>query len=181
MEKFKDIELAIFDLDGTVVNLSVDWGILKSKLSSFVHEKTGEKVEFTPLNKTVEKYPSLRNELFVIIQRCELEKISEAALNEKTAALMKELASSGVKLAIFSTNMKETVKRALSKFNLENFFESIISREDVKNTKPDKEGIDLIMKQFNAPKEKTIYIGDKEADYDAAQRAGIKFLSVEDI
>jgi phosphoglycolate phosphatase-like HAD superfamily hydrolase len=52
---------------------------------------------------------------------------------------------------------------------------AIVSKDDVRFTKPNPEGFSLF-KEFQRSKDLFIMIGDSSADRDAAARAGVDFL-----
>lgn len=146
----EDIELVVFDLDGTLINLKVDWAELKQNMKS---ENDYE---------TIEKY--------------ELENIADAEPIELTVKLAKKLKNEGKKLAIFSSNMRKTVEKALKILDLEVDF--IVAREDVKNLKPAPEGLEKIAAKFKIAKDKIVYIGDRGIDKIAAEKASISFILI---
>jgi len=81
-----------------------------------------------------------------------------------------------VKLAI-NTNRSSSAKDILKRFDIANFFEIVITILDVKNPKPDPEGLLIIAERFRLPKKNILYIGDSAVDSLTAQAAGIPFAA----
>jgi pyrophosphatase PpaX len=75
-------------------------------------------------------------------------------------------------LAICSTAPSKKIREELGK--LAPLFSLIVGANDVKNIKPDPEGIHIILKYFGVSPEKAIIIGDSECDIEAGKAAGVK-------
>jgi pyrophosphatase PpaX len=79
-------------------------------------------------------------------------------------------------LAIFTGRVQKEMEYTLRSSKLRNFFQSILTVEDVARSKPDPEGL---LKILNGRKpEIALYIGDNVDDALAAQAAGIRFVGV---
>ena len=63
-------------------------------------------------------------------------------------------------------------------YNLESILDFSISGDEVKNFKPDPEGIVKTLKYFNAKPDQAIFIGDSLHDLGAARNANVKFIGV---
>ena len=150
-----NIELVIFDLDGTLTNLKVDWGKLRTAKK---HERDWE---------TIERY--------------ELANIDQAEPIERNVVCVKGLRESGCRLAICSSNMYETVVQSLKILGIRDCFEIIVGGDNVNNQKPDPEGLDTIVKILGVAKDKTLFIGNNWKDEEAGKRANIQTVLLESI
>lgn len=150
-----NIELAIFDLDGTLINLKVDWNALK-RARMFERD-------------------------WVTIRQYELENMDHAKPIERGIEHVKKFKSLGCKLAICSSNMYETILQSLKKLELDKCFDYIIAGDHVYNHKPDPEGLNRIVKYFNVDKRKTVFIGNDWKDEVAGRRANIHTVLLEKI
>jgi HAD superfamily phosphoserine phosphatase-like hydrolase len=182
VEKFKNIELFIFDLDGTICKLDIDWDELKN----FLRKKYGTDLNFEYLDVGIENLErklgeKAKKEAYEIVRKYELRGVKKLKPIKKVLKLIKILKQQNKTLAIFSSNLKETVEKALKKLKIIEDFEIIISKEDVKKHKPSCEGLKKIIKLSKVSKEKVIYIGDKKKDLEAGKRAGIKTILVSQI
>lgn len=90
------------------------------------------------------------------------------------------LEGAGVKFGIVtSRRFNEPLLTTLRAYNLDKFFMAIISASDVKNAKPDPEGISLAMKMLGVDegdKGSVFIVGDAVADMQAGKNAGIKTI-----
>jgi HAD superfamily hydrolase (TIGR01509 family) len=95
----------------------------------------------------------------------------EAGVLEMIPALAKDYT-----LAI-CTNRGESVDLYLEHYKIKDCFSYVITAMDVPNPKPSPDGVLKILDYFDAEPEKTLFIGDSEADYYAATAAGTRFLA----
>jgi HAD superfamily hydrolase (TIGR01549 family) len=78
-----------------------------------------------------------------------------------------------IKLAILSLNTRQTIKKSLELVDLEDFFDLIIGREDVRSWKPNPEGLIKIKNYFNVKKQDMVFFGDLENDIKTGKNAEI--------
>jgi len=187
---FDGKKVIIFDLDGTVVNLSADWMSLQKALIDQYKEIYNEECTFSSisacLSKIVEKNDIQNLEIFFnIIRQYELENIQENEPIEETIFFINNKVLFGVKnntkLAIFSLNTRATIIRSLKLANILDKFGFFVGREDVRKWKPDPEGLLKIKNNFKVKKEEMIYFGDLEKDILAGKNAGIEAYLIYDL
>jgi phosphoglycolate phosphatase-like HAD superfamily hydrolase len=90
------------------------------------------------------------------------------------------LKSAGYSLGIYTLASRKQLNMTLTKHNIAHFFNpnSIISRNDVKKTKPDPEGVLLAFNGCSVYPHSGIYIGDMPADIKAGNSAGAITIGV---
>jgi HAD superfamily hydrolase (TIGR01509 family) len=69
------------------------------------------------------------------------------------------------------------MEKVLADFDLETYFEIVMTAATVKHPKPDPEQLLKIMETFNLQPEELLFIGDSEYDCQAAVRANSKFVA----
>jgi HAD superfamily hydrolase (TIGR01509 family) len=92
--------------------------------------------------------------------------------------ILNELKSRGVLLSIFTGKGREATTITLKKLGIYDYFDLIITGDEVKEHKPSPEGIQIFLKKYNLNKNEVIMIGDSPSDIKAAHSAGIKVVSV---
>jgi HAD superfamily hydrolase (TIGR01549 family) len=92
--------------------------------------------------------------------------------------LLQLIKDGGIHLAIFTGKGRKAAVITLEKLKIINYFDSIITGDDVKKHKPSAEGIIKFINEFNLDKEKVLMIGDSTGDIKASREAGIKVASV---
>ena len=187
---FKSKNIIVFDLDGTIVRLSVDWMSLKEKLYNDYKKIYSENCSFesisTCLSKLVEKGDEeVLGNFFEIIRQYELVNIYDNQPIKETIFFINNLEIFGldksVKLAILSLNTRKTIVTSLKLANISYKFDYIIGREDVRNWKPDPEGLLRIQDFYKVKKEEMIYFGDLKKDILTGKSAGIDVFLIEDL
>jgi HAD superfamily hydrolase (TIGR01549 family) len=86
--------------------------------------------------------------------------------------------SKNILLAIFTGKGREAATITLKKLEIYDYFDMIITGDDVKEHKPSAEGINNFIKKFNLDKARVLMIGDASPDFKAARSAGVKIASV---
>jgi histidinol-phosphate aminotransferase len=79
-------------------------------------------------------------------------------------------------LGIFTGRPKKDAMDALRRFGKESIFDVVITDDDVRQRKPDPEGLILAMESLRS--NRAIYIGDSRDDREAARRASVEFVEV---
>jgi len=87
----------------------------------------------------------------------------------ETLATLRTLKRLGYKMGIITNTSKEAVDLIFSKNKLREFFEVVITREDVKRLKPDPEGVLLALKRLGETE--FFLVGDSIYDAQAAEKA----------
>lgn len=79
-----------------------------------------------------------------------------------------------IPLGIFTGKGRDTSIITLKAITLFEYFDLIITGDDVKEHKPSPEGINIFLTKFNLPPEKVLMVGDTITDVIAAKNAGVK-------
>jgi len=102
------------------------------------------------------------------------ENLDNVKLYENITEVFDELKKRNKKIAIVSSAKKEQIEKIIDKNNLKNYFDLILAKEDVIETKPNPEIIYKAINYFNEDLDKTIIIGDSPHDILAGHNARIK-------
>jgi pyrophosphatase PpaX len=87
--------------------------------------------------------------------------------------LLERIRASGRRLALMTGVERAVMEPTLDAFGLQAYFDERITVDDVRNSKPDPEGILLALTRIGADPKRSIYIGDSPADIVAGRRAGV--------
>ena len=87
--------------------------------------------------------------------------------------LIKALKTHGVKLGIVTNKPRFLTHKLSAELKLNQHFGSILSPEDVSQSKPDPEALFLAAQQLGVNPENCWYVGDHERDIEAGRRAGM--------
>ena len=168
----------LFDWDGGLANTLDLW--LRS------YRKTFKELAFTPTDREIIKEVfgtwTGAKKLRVNNLKKFNEKLQEnfnsirdkTKLHDGVKETLLDLKEKGKKLAIVSTSKKQDVViPILKREKLENLFDVILGKEDVKEYKPSPEIIYKALELMNGKKEVAIIIGDSGKDVNAGKNAGI--------
>ncbi len=151
----------IFDMDGTVVDVTYDWNQIKAELDT-----QGKPILF--YLKSLEE-PE-KSEKWKILEKYEREATQKARLKPGIREFLDLLSQKGVKKALVTNNSQRSVSFLLEKFNLE--FDCVISRESGL-WKPSGAPFKAVLKKLGLKKKQCCVVGDSHFDIKAAQEAGI--------
>ncbi|MBN1800223.1 MAG: HAD family hydrolase [Candidatus Lokiarchaeota archaeon] len=187
---FSNKKAIIFDLDGTILHLKVNWDDLRKKLSKRCLDNYGEKRTFKRVSEYLDIIVSKgdENELektFELIKRYELDKIEKIEVLEDPIFFINNYKLFGIKnkpiFAILSLNMRKTVQKALKFAKIYDKFDFIVGREDVRKWKPNPEGLLLIKDKFGLKNEEMVYFGDLQSDILTGRNAKIDAYPINEL
>jgi len=175
-------KVIVFDLDGTIVNLMADWPTLKKILKERYNQLYDDSCNFRSISRCLSEVVNKNDEeelfkFFDIIRTYEMENIYDTTMIDEIVYFIKHKEQFGVKeevkLAILSLNTRRTIMKSLQLAGIENYFDFIVGREDVRSWKPDPEGLIKIKEYFKVKERDMVYFGDLENDIKTGRNAGI--------
>ena len=84
----------------------------------------------------------------------------------------------GFVLGILSTKFRYRISEILKRYDLTEQFSAIVGGEDVQKSKPDPEGLQLLLEQIAMEPDQAILIGDSITDAKTAFRGRVDFIAV---
>lgn len=164
--------LLIFDFDGTIATLRVDWQALKRKM-----QECFPSVDFSSLGRGIEHMheqcsASDRERGFQIIRDFESGHMNLLLENSPICAWIREHRND-YQFAICSSNMHATVVAALKILKLESVFSVIVGSDDCSKLKPNPDALLSILEKSNIPASEAFYCGDTYDDLSAGERADV--------
>ncbi|MFX1313192.1 MAG: HAD-IA family hydrolase [Promethearchaeota archaeon] len=187
---FETKKVIVFDLDGTIVHLKIDWKFLKSKLTKKYNTIYDDKCNFTSisscLSKVVERNDKkVLESFFNVIRKYELENIEETVPIEESIFFINNRhlfrIYKDIKLTILSLNTRNTIIKSLKLAKIFKKIDFIVGREDVRHWKPDPEGLIKIKSHYKLKNEEMIYFGDLENDLKTGQNANIETYYIDEL
>ncbi len=92
--------------------------------------------------------------------------------------VLKIIKETGIRLGVFTGKGREAATITLKLLHIFEYFDLIVTGDDVENHKPHPEGILKFAGEFGLAKNRILLLGDAPADIEAARSAGIKIASV---
>ncbi|MCM3639361.1 pyrophosphatase PpaX [Sporosarcina luteola] len=91
---------------------------------------------------------------------------------------LRQLKSSGFKMAIVSTKRNNMIMKGLRLMEAEDLFDTVIGLDDVEHAKPHPEPLLLAMERLNSIPAETLMIGDNVHDILGGKNAGVRTAGV---
>jgi HAD superfamily hydrolase (TIGR01549 family) len=157
---------AIFDMDGTVVDVPYDWKKIKEEL------RTEGKPILVHIKSLSEPEKSAK---WKILERYEREATQTAVLKEGMKEFLQYLKERGLKIALVTNNSRINVDFLLGKFNLN--FDYVLSRERGL-WKPSGAPFFAVLKELNLHRNECCVIGDTRFDIEAAREVQISKIYI---
>lgn len=206
-KKLASLDLVIFDLDGTLIDSNGVHNYLDIELAhSLGEDKNSEEIllerdEFFKKNKTGDiylnyckylktKYKSDLSKEEILQYRRDLSKKVSKDIKYKPDAdkMIKYLKSQKIKIALGTVSRRETLdiyvnenENIKSKCNLQEYFDFIVTKDDVKLKKPNPEVYNKIIEKFNiSDLSRCVVIEDSLTGVLAAKNANIDVIVIYD-
>ncbi len=184
LKMLQDIKLVVFDLDGTIAELRVDWPGLRRELHDHFKINYDFDSDFTPFDSEIEKAGAelgdkALKEAYEIVERYELENIEKVTPIAGSVEIVRDLKRAGKTLAILSGNTRSAIELALGYLKIRKYFDIIVSKEDVRKHKPDPEGLFLIKDKVGVEITEVCLIGDRHTDMECAANANALAITIE--
>jgi len=91
---------------------------------------------------------------------------------------LEELQSRGFQLGIVSSKLRFGVERGLKRFEMMEYFEVLITADDVTHHKPHPEPLLRALERFDAVPHEALYVGDSIHDMRSGRAAGVRTAAV---
>lgn len=181
--------LLIFDLDDTLVHSKIDF----VKLGNWIREQmirrqiidsnheglysmSVSQMLYLAKECDLKKGTRHAQELWQKVEEAEMEGALRATVEKDVHKILEALKKKDYFLSIFTNNSSLVAKTVLERFNLIDFIDETVTRDDIKLLKPDPEGLLLLKEKFENQVHKMFFIGDSWIDGVAANRAQMPFI-----
>lgn len=185
-------KLVIFDLDGVLISAKdIHYEALNTAIKEVGEQyiiTRDEHLNFYDGLKTTSKLEKLSQDKGLPLeshekiwkhkQKITKEKLKELTPKDNLTKTFEYIKSKGCKIACCSNSIRPTIYTALSKIGAMEFFDLVVSNQDVKNQKPHPEMFWNAMSSMSVTPEETLIIEDSPHGLLAAQRCGCDYLRV---
>jgi HAD superfamily hydrolase (TIGR01509 family) len=181
MTKFKGI---IFDVDGTLTSTNelifASFNFITKKYLNKTVTPDEIIAMFGPTEDVIlkewcgEDYPAARIEYYNFYK----DNHNMAGLYPGIKDVLEIIKNKKIPLSIYTGKGRDSAVITLKHLDIFDYFDMIVTGDDVVNHKPSPEGITKFVDEFKLPNENVLMIGDAVSDIIAARAAGVKVASV---
>lgn len=181
-------QLAIFDLDGTLINSIEDLADAVNYSLQIMHYPTHPVSSYyyfvgDGVKKLCERAlpegapPEQADHLLAMFQAYYEEHcMDHTRPYEGISDVLHELKSVGILLAVASNKPQEFTEKIVTHFFGDQCFSKILGGNDIRPKKPSPEILIEILNYFAVPRQDVVMIGDSNVDIQTAQNAGISSI-----
>ena len=163
------IKAVIFDLDGTLIHLPIDYESLFQEFSKIM--KTAD---VHPLAKRISELDEkTKRKIFEVWDNTELAALTDMTVNDEGIAIYKKFSEKP--RALVTLQGKALVQNVLKRLDLS--FDFVFTREYCLNR---VEQLKIAAEKLGAPFQNILFIGNTDDDFLAARKVGCKFWRVKD-
>lgn len=178
------VRAVLFDLDGTLIDtneLIIDSFKHTFKVLKDIEPERDQIISWfgEPLFKTMGKFFDDVEEAISIYREYNLNHHDERiSLYNNTKEMLISLRKRGYKLGIVTSKNKGTALKGLEFLGIRDYFDAIVTSDDVENHKPHREPVLKACGLLSIPPEEVIMVGDSMYDILSGRSAGSKTCGV---
>jgi phosphoglycolate phosphatase len=182
------IKAILFDFDGTLTELTIDFRQAKEDMFSigdkYLPSGSARECEGPFILDTIyaiearcgEAAPAFRKEALDRLTQIELETSKGKDVFPFTRGLLKELRDKGIKVAILTRSCKEALLRVFP--DMMDYVDAVVTREDVKYVKPHPSHAEKTLSILGVEPHEAMIVGDQKTDIMAGRALDIRTVGV---
>ena len=187
---FGRIKAIIFDFDGTLAVLNIDFSLMRERIFDLmrgygiqdetIQEKYLLEITDEAYQLLWEKDPTgaeaFYQESHHILHEVEMKAAEEGRLIPGTEATLERLRKRGIKIGIITRNCEDAVRKVFP--GIDDFCDVFVSRNSVKKVKPHPDHLTYVMRRLKISGEEAVMVGDHMIDVQAGRNVGMKTIGV---
>ena len=190
MLKLLHINAIIFDFDGTLAVLNIDFSSLRKKILDLIiyygirEEMIQEHYVLEIIDEVYqilgERNPSsaeaFYRESHQTLHEVEMSAAKKGNLIPGTRATLERLRKNGIKVGIVTRNCEDAVREVFP--DIDNLCDVFVSRNSVKKVKPHPDHLTQVLDSLRISGQDSVMIGDHVMDVQAGKKVGMKTIGV---
>ncbi|WP_232702404.1 HAD family hydrolase [Halobacterium wangiae] len=170
-----DYDAVVYDLDGTLARLDVDWEQVERDVAVRLREADVDPDNFDTWGLLdAAEDAGIGEDVNDIIAEHE----RDGATRSERLPCADELADLDVPLGVCSLNCEAACRIALERHDILDNFEVVAGRDTVPARKPDPRALTWVLDELDVDPERALFVGDSSSDETTADRAGTAFRRV---
>jgi phosphoglycolate phosphatase len=189
------IKAVIFDLDGTLKEFNLDIKACRTEIINLLTQQGFSRSLFSiketafdmlvnvkkHLNtKGMEKqeFTKIKDMVFSVVEDFELKAARTAKMFAGIPETLKTLRDMKLKIALCTISSEKTTSYILKRFNLEQFFDAVITRESVFEVKPHPTHLEAALDAVKVSSQEAVLVGDSVKDIECAIQLNVLAVGV---
>jgi phosphoglycolate phosphatase len=168
----KGYEAVVYDLDGTLVRLAVDWTAAAEDVAAVYRDRgidPGQRDLWDLLEQSTE------NGLHDAVEAALADHECSGARTSDRLGVADELGGLDVPVGVCSLNCEAACRIALDRHDLATHVEYVVGRDTVEHWKPDPQPLTATVEGLGTDPARALFVGDSRRDEVTAERAGLDF------
>lgn len=167
-----EYDAVVYDLDGTLVRLDVDWERVEREVSAVLRDAGVDPDDY---------------DMWGMLDAAEAAGVGDAvdeliagherdgATRARRLPTADELGTLDVPAGVCSLNCEAACRTALDRHGLLDAFGVVAGRDTVPARKPDRRALTWVLDELGVAPERALFVGDSASDEETAERAGVAF------
>jgi phosphoglycolate phosphatase len=167
----EDYDAVVYDLDGTLVRLDVDWATVEREVGDVLLEAGVDPDDHDTWELlTAAEEAGVGDAVHDLIADHELDGAETGPLLATADELPLD-----VPVGVCSLNAEVACRRALDRHDLSEWVAVVAGRDSVPARKPDPRALEWVADELGVDVERVLFVGDSASDEETAERAGADF------
>jgi HAD superfamily hydrolase (TIGR01509 family) len=125
-----------------------------------------------------ETFREVRRKMYSMIEEMELKGATEVELYPGAVATLRKLRANSIKIGLVTNNGRRGTDLTLSRYELLDLFDAVVTRDDCDDMKPAAEPVSRVLSKLDVATDEAILVGDGIMDIMAAKAAGVRSAAV---
>lgn len=190
--QYPHVQAYLFDMDGTLFNtekihIEASWKALNDTIAvkNITKEQFTKQILGMSDDQVIEYYgldhEYATMELFLKKRKTywrELLSTGEPIYSPEMEEFLKEIKKTPAKLALVTSSTRKQCSELINSSPFKDFFQLIITRDDVKNPKPHPEPYEMACQKLKVAPSCTVVFEDSQVGFQSAKKAGCQVIKV---
>ena len=191
----QQIKGVIFDLDGTLKEFNLDTKACRTKIINLLTQLGFSRSLFS-LNESAfdmlkkiknsliseeekkQKFAKIKDTIFSVVEDFEMEAAKTAKIFPGIPETLKALRAMKLKIGLCTICSEKTTDYVLKRFNLEQFFDAVVTRESVSEVKPHPAHLEAALDALKVMSPEAVLVGDSVKDIQCAVQLNVLAVGV---